>query len=222
MMTEINQAKLVSLGFAFYGEFSPNPADPERTIIELLPAFYNDRKVFRILLRWLFTATELIHIERLLALGKHVAFENKVVLGALALKMEKFRDRRWALISKRIKMELNKNPVLKPAPQEYSDPYLINKYGIDPEFLAFGLSTSTVLPGDERKVLTLTGILRNHRWLKLRALIGPNFRADLVYLLNVGAATNPNQAAKIMGCSRETAYRLWHLVSMFEGLHTLA
>ncbi len=221
MATKATQEQLVSLGFAFHGRPSAQPADPEKIILELLSAFYEDRKTFRIMLRWLLTTSELIHVERLAALAKYIASEDKAVLGALALKLVRAGDRRWAMIVERAKVDLEKHPSSSSAPEEYADPYLVEKYGTDAEFLAFGLKTATVSPEDEKKVLTLAGILKGHGWLRLRALMGPCFRADLAYLRITAEVSNPNQAIKILGCSRETAYRLWRALSLYDGLHRL-
>ena len=106
-------------------------------------------------------------------------------------------------------------------PEGYSDPFLISKYGEDEEFKEFGLKLAKIDPEDEKKILDLPSILKSHPWLKIRALVGANFRADLVYWMSLKILKNPNQAAKLLGCSRETAYRLWKEISLFENIEKI-
>ncbi len=61
----IHRDTLLSLGFAVEGNRKTQSADPEAAILELLPSFFEDRKLFRLLLAWLQLASELVHIERL-------------------------------------------------------------------------------------------------------------------------------------------------------------
>ncbi len=212
---------LLSLGFAFYGGAAKKTADPERTILSLLPSFRADRKLFRMLLAWLDIASDLVHIERLAGLAEEASDEDKIVLGAVASRLARDRDKRWALIFRNMKRDLEGKRLPSP-PSEYADPYLVSKHGEDPHFREFGYRIAMLHPEDEKKILSLNGILRSNLWLRLRALIGPNFRADLVYLIVAGLAENPNQAASLLGCSRETAYRLWKAVTQFEDLTKLA
>jgi hypothetical protein len=204
---EQHNDQLLSLGFAFHGRIPKTSADPEKSILDLLPALVEDRKVFRMLLAWLGVVSELIHIERLKALSEASPIRSKLVLGVVALKVAR-SDRRWKLLADSMKNAIAGNPHELILPRELSDPYLKSKYGKDEEFAKFGVELATILPEDEKKILTLRGILRVNTWLRLRALMGANFRADVAYLFLAGVG-GPAAAARVLGCSRDTAYRNW-------------
>ena len=205
---EQNKEKLLSLGFAFQGKVPSRAADPEKTIVDLLPSFYVDRKLFRLLLTWLHKTSDVIHVERLKALSKDLAPGHKVVLGILARKLSQ-KDRRWNLLCTALKASLKQTPPSLQLPRELSDPYLVAKNGRDKEMAEFGIEAAQINPEDGKKVLSWRGILRTNGWLHLRALMGPNFRADVAYLYLSGAAVGPAGAARLLACSRETAYRNW-------------
>ena len=75
--------------------------------------------------------------------------------------------------------------------------------------MIYKVKISKILPENEKKILSLKGILKSNRWLRLRAVFGPNFRADVVYLYVAGIASGPAEAARLLKCSRDTAYRNW-------------
>ncbi len=201
--------KLISLGFAFYGESSSTHADPEKTIIELIPTILlDDGKLFKLLLRWLITVNHLIHVERLFRLSEDLLLNDKILLGVLALKLEKY-DKRWGLISEKLIKFYKKTRGKPPLDGSFKSKYLINKYGIDEEFRKIGVSIYNLAPSDEKKIFSLEKIIGDNRWFKIRALIGANYRADMVYIISEKLVKNPNQAIKFLRCSRETAYRLY-------------
>ncbi len=51
--------------------------------------------------------------------------------------------------------------------------------------------------------------MKRSPWLRLRAAIGANWRADLLYVMLFKLADNPNQASRLLACSYETAHRNW-------------
>jgi hypothetical protein len=212
------RANLISLGFLFYGELPSKVADPEATLIQMLHFFYEDRKLFRMTLLWLTNVSQFIHVERLHKFCNDLDPKLIPIMGALSKKMILFGDRRFRLIYEEMK---KMNPTQTEVPEGYADPFLISKYGEDTELKEFGIVVAKFEPEDSKKVLDLPNILKLNPWLKLRALIGANFRADLIWCLTQKAVQNPNQAAKALGCSRETAYRLWKEVSLFENLERL-
>lgn len=208
---------LISLGFAFYGEESHQTADPERTILKTIPFFYEDMKAFRMLLAWMIHASGMIHIERLTALAKdRLDPALTPILGALAAKLAK-SDRRWKTAYERYKSIQKKKPIRLTAPEGYTDQFMIEKHGLDPEFGEFGLKIARILPEDRKKILTCQGIIKGNKWLRFRAWIGPNFRADLLFLVSEKLVTNPFQAAKQLGCSYQTTHRLWKQVELLTG-----
>ncbi len=206
---ETHQPKLVSLGFAFYGEAGPLAADPEKTLLEILPSFFEDRKVFCMLLTWLEVVSDLVHVERLKVLSQGLSPEHKALLAVVALKRQK-ADRRWSAIYRTVRRAAGKAKLI--APPEYAAPYLLSKYGKDVECAKLGIETASVLPEDRKKILSLEGILQINPWLRLRAIIGPTFRADIAYLYLSKQATGPVDAARRLGCARDTAYRNWRAI----------
>ncbi|MBI2603002.1 MAG: hypothetical protein HYW48_08095 [Deltaproteobacteria bacterium] len=51
--------------------------------------------------------------------------------------------------------------------------------------------------------------MRHHFWLRLRALFGANWRADIVWQIYLNPDQTPYQVVKTIGCNTETAYRNW-------------
>lgn len=215
--------RLISLGFGFYGDPSDKPADPERTIIEIISLFTRDPKMFRMLLAWFEKCHDLVHVERLRSFADGLSGFELRILGALSMKQVKNCDRRFSMIAEFAKNELKtKKKDGSSSTVEGDDPYLIDKLGIDEEFKEFGLRSAKVEPTHSKKILTLEEILRRNAWLRFRALIGANFRADLAFVMANKQAQNPYQAAKILGCSQETAYRLWKGLIMYPSMDKLA
>lgn len=215
------KSDLISLGFSFYGNPSLRSADPEVTLIRALEFFYEDRKVFRMLLRWCLVTSPLLHVERLYKWSENLEPRLVPILGALSKKLIQSGDRRFKLIYEEMKKRMKQRKIRIATPEGYSDSFLVSKYGADEEFGEFGVTIARLEPEDERKVLNLPGIIKTHRWLRLRTLVGANFRADLIYWLTEKTLENPNQAAKVLGCSRETAYRLWKEVSLYQDFDKL-
>jgi hypothetical protein len=203
---ETHEQALISLGFAFYGKVPRKSADPEKTILEILPALTEDRKLFRMLLTWLEIVSDLVHVERLKSLSDNLDPELKVVLGGIALKLMP-TDRRWKSVLEAIRPKAKS--VKFEVPVELRDPYLVDKYGLDEEYAQFGIKMARILPEADKKILSLEGILKVNFWLRLRALMGANFRADIAYLYLSGAVDGPSAAAKVLDCARDTAYRNW-------------
>lgn len=90
------------------------------------------------------------------------------------------------------------------------DEFLIDKNGIDPEFHAFGIRTAKINPSESKKLLSRSFILKNNLWLRFRALLGSNFRADIAYVRIDRLVHSANGAMKLLNCSKETNYRIWN------------
>lgn len=212
---------LISLGFAFYGE-PYEIADPEATLIEAIKLSISDTKVFRMLLAWLEKTRELIHVERLRTLAKDLSQGELVVLGVVALKQVRAGDRRFLILVHFSKEHLKSKKSKLKLFAESADPYLISKYGLDKELAEFDVRVAKINAANKRKILSLQGILKQHPWLRFRALIGANFRADIAYMMAHKTVQNPYRAAKKVGCSQETAHRLWKGLSQFPKIELLA
>ena len=79
--------------------------------------------------------------------------------------------------------------------------------GRDEHFESFGLLIPRVLPAKPAKLLKRETTLRQHPWLRLRALFGANWRADIVWLMIQQPEMTPYQVSRRLGCNTETAYR---------------
>lgn len=210
-LVETNRRELLSLGFSFHGAAKGDAADPEQTVLRLLCAFYEDRKLYRMLLTWLEATSHLIHMERLNALAGGLPPGLRIVLGATAFKLSPI-DRRWKAVAEAmVKATDRKGPPVS-APEGYADPFLISKYGIDEGFREFGVKIAKIAPEDRKKIRSLKAILQNNDWLRIRALIGPNFRADIAYLYLSNRVHGPADAARFLKCSKDTAYRNWRAI----------
>jgi len=213
--------KLISLGFAFYGN-AANQADPEATLLDVVRLAGEEPKAFQMLLAWLDKVRDLIHVERVRVLAGDLAGDGLIALGCLALKQVKSGDRRFSILVDLAKEKLSNAPSHDSYFAKQADAFLIEKYGIDRELLEFGITSQEVRPADPKKILTLEKILAQNLWLKFRALIGANFRADIAYVMARKMARNPYQAAKLVHCSQETAYRLWKGLLLYPEIQLLA
>jgi hypothetical protein len=212
--------KLIGVGFAFYGE--SEKADPELTLLQVIQIVREEPKLFRMLLSWLEKVHELIHVERLKVLAIDLNVDSWLALGILALKQVRNGDRRFSLLSELAKRNLQNKDVSHSCFSEESDEFLIEKYGVDLDLQEFGVRAQTVQCADPKKILALAAILEKNSWLRVRTLIGANFRADIAYVLSAKLAHNPYQAAKITRCSQETAYRLWRGLLLYPEIDKLA
>ena len=101
---------------------------------------------------------------------------------------------------------------MKPKPGkifEKCDEFLLEKYGEDTEFLDFGIRLPKVIPEENKKLLSQSAVLSGNPWLRLRALLGSNYRADITFARLAKLVSNAYGAMKLLKCSKETSYRIW-------------
>lgn len=199
------KSDLISLGFAYNGKNSKLAPDPEATIIAAIRLFQEDQKLYRMLLAWLSRFGDLVHVERLAGFISQLSDFDKVILGVTALKQVNNGDTRYKILFEKI---IKQKPKIA-FELSGNDGYLIEKVGVDPEFKKFGIKTSRILPSENKKLLDRKAILASNLWLRLRALLGSNFRADLAFIKLNGLASNAYGAMKLIRCSKETSYRIW-------------
>lgn len=219
---ETLKPRLNSLGFGFYGNVPREAADPEQTIIDVVRLFREEPKAFKMLLAWLAKYSDLVHVERIRALAADLDDFEKRLIGALALKQVECGDRRFSLVADWVKKSLGSRKPSSQMTLESDDPYLISKYGLDEELRKFGIRSARIEAAEDKKLLATEELLQRNTWLRFRALIGANFRADLAFIMAQKRAGTAYQAAKILGCSHETAYRLWKGLQQYPGLEKLA
>lgn len=194
-----------SLGIAFSARASA-PADPEATIIETLSQMKEDRKFLGLLLGWLREYGDLVHIQRLRSLAVAIPVEERCWLGGVARHAGKF-DHRWHAIVNAVQKGWHSDP-----PEIVTsklDRLVAKKNSSDQEFAAFGITIPTAKVADSKKLRLRSRVLKEHGWLRLRALFGSNWRADIAWLMLQDAEQTPYQVAKVLGCNMETAYRNW-------------
>ena len=213
--------KLSSLGCAFNVKSPSVPTDPENFIIESLRFYWEYNDIFFMTYSLLENRiSHLIHIERLasLAVKAYIKPDEKILLIALCNKLAEKGDHRFKLISKKL---YKKGLRMHNPPKNECSTHLIKMWGIEPSLLPFGVKARSFYKVNEKKIFSLKEIFKRNLWLKLRAMIGPNYRADILYLKSTGLAKTAYQAAKIVGCNTSTATRIWKSVEHISDLKKL-
>ncbi|MCB0370736.1 MAG: hypothetical protein KDD45_15265 [Bdellovibrionales bacterium] len=222
-MNDISQTtaikNLTTLGCGFYSDPPESIPDPEKVIIDSLKFFWIDQKLFSMLLSVLiYRIHSLIHVERLLTIAEGISEDEKILLMVIADKMIDLGDRRFNLIIRKFK---KKGQQISNIPEIHKQIYFVKKWGLDPNFLKFKIKVPDYFKQPEKKFYSLKGILSNNPWLKIRAIVGANYRADLVYLKFSGRVKTPMQAIEALACSKATVYRLWESISLIEDIDNL-
>ena len=213
--------KLSSLGCAFNIKSPSVSTDPEHCIIESLRFYWEYNDIFFMIYSLLENRiSHLIHIERLANLAKnsYIKPDERILLIALCNKLAEQGDHRFELISKKF---YRKGLKMHNPPKNECSTHLIKMWGTEPSLLPFGVKARSFYKVSEKKLFTLKEIYKRNTWLKLRAVIGPNYRSDVLYLKSTGMAKTAYQAAKIAGCNTSTATRIWKSVEYIPDLKKL-
>lgn len=216
-MKELN-AKLASLGIAILSE-AGDPADPERTLLECLSLFQDDRKLLALILIWLKEYGDLLHLNRICALAKKLTPLELVWLGGLAAHATA-ESNRWKTVERFVEKRLATQR--RRFTSSKLDTLSAQRKGADPYFLKFGLIIPTVEPSAEKKLRSRAHTLANHPWLRLRSLFGANWRADIAMEMLRAKDQTPYRVAKTLGCNTETVYRNWNSLQEANALEILA
>lgn len=197
-----------SLGIAFVGNESGNQhADPERTILDSLKDFQEDRKMLKLVLAWLQNYGALVHVERIKSLAENLPAVELAWLGGLASHRIEAGDLRWRSVKQMIEKHLGKSSPHFPTSE--LDKLQAQRNGEDSHFKKFGLIIPKAESADTKKLRPVSVGIKMNLWLRMRALFGTNWRADMATILLLGLASNPYQAELKLGCAKETAYRNW-------------
>lgn len=216
-MKELN-AKLASLGIAVLSE-PGEPADPERTILDCLSLFQDDRKLLALILAWLLEYGALLHLNRLCALAKKLTPLELAWLGGLAAHMHA-GNRRWKTVERFVEKRLyGQRRRFSPS---RLDTLAIQRKGKDPYFEKFGITIPVIKPSAEKKLRPRAHTLAQHPWLRLRSLFGANWRADIAMEMLRKADQTPYRIAKTLGCNTETVYRNWNALQEANVMEFLA
>ena len=213
--------KLSSLGCAFNVKSPSVSTDPENCIIESLRFYWEYNDIFFMIYSLLENRiSHLIHIERLANLAEkaYIKSDEKVLLIALCNKLAEKGDHRFKLISKKLH---KKGLKMHNPPRNECSAHLIKLWGAETSLLPFGVKVRSFYKVNEKKLFSLKEIYKKNIWLKLRAIIGPNYRSDILYLKSTGIAKTAYQAAKIAGCNTSTATRIWKSVEYIPDLKKL-
>lgn len=208
------------LGITFASEPVDRPVDLERMLLCSLEHAVGQRKTLKLVAAWLGSFGDLVHVERLVCLirnGKWIDDSSECrqarTLAALADRLLEGGDRRWKTVITELQKTLGTLPPGLPADEEAS--FLIARDGADPHFAKFGIQMPMLdavgrLAGSTHKKLRAREfVLATNPWLRLRAALGSNWRADVLFVILSGLAANPFQASRLLGCSYETAHRIW-------------
>ena len=196
---------LISLGFSYAGVPSKNSPDPEKTLVATLSLFHEDQKLYRMLLAWMERFGDLVHVERMATYLADLSPNERFILGVTALKLFNTGDTRFKSLFERIRKEKPKYDL----PLSGQDEYLIEKNGLDPEFKFFGIKTAKITPADSKKLHSRKFVLESNLWLRFRALLGTNYRADIAFVRTSRLVDTAYGAMKFLHCSKETSYRIW-------------
>ena len=213
--------KLFSLGCAFNVKSPLVPVDPENYIIEILRFYWEYNDIFFMIYSLLENRiSHLIHVERLANLVEkaYIKPDEKILLIALCNKLAEKGDHRFKLISKKF---YKKGLQMRKPPKNECSAHLIKMWGTETSLLPFGVKVRSFYKVSEKKLFNLEEIYKRNIWLKLRAMIGSNYRADIIYLKSTGMAKTAYQAAKIAGCNTSTATRIWKSVESVPNLKKL-
>jgi hypothetical protein len=206
---DVLRDELAALGIAFVTgnqALSLEP-DPERTFLKSISEWNTDRKILKLFLAWMESYGDLFHVERLRSLAEPLSAVELAWLGGFASFQVSKKDLRWQAIEKYCTSRLG-NPMPRFVTSNL-DVLQAERKGKDPHFEKFGLIFPLLESSDQKKIYLRETTIKRNAWLRLRLLFGSNFRADMAYLFLRQKVTNAFQAEKFLGCSRETAYRLW-------------
>jgi hypothetical protein len=201
--------ELAALGIAFVTDentLALEP-DPEKTFLKSISEWNDQRKTLKLLLAWMEEYGDLFHVERMRYFAGSLSAIEIAWLGGFASHQVSRKDLRWQAIEKFCHSKLG-----TPMPQFTTSTFDLlqaERNGKDPHFEKYGLILQRLEPSDPKKIYLREGTLKRNGWLRLRLLFGSNFRADMAYLFLRQKVSNAFQAEKFLGCSRETAYRLW-------------
>lgn len=200
--------KLSSLGCAFAKQNFAEMVDPEKTIVEALTYFWIDKKIFTLLIALLkYRIPHLINTSRLYSEIQKQDDDIKILLKVIALKVARqTKDTRYIDLAKKIKVKTK----LQNIPDNYSDEFFIKKNGIDKDFKKVGVKVADFFDFQtEKKLKPLKKIYMENEWLKLRAISGADYRADVIYLKKTNKNFTQTEIAGLLGCNKSSISRIW-------------
>ncbi len=175
-------SRLFSLGCAYSITSKPNPADLEQTILDGLRYYWESNDLFFMLYGLLVHRIgHLVHIERLTLLAKKKSLKKDelVLLLCLSQKLINHGHKGFGTVIKKLG---SRNIKFSSLPKSETNSFLIKRWGLDLDFKKFGAQVRTLPIENPKKFFTHERIFKMNIWLSLRALVGANNRADILYL----------------------------------------
>lgn len=214
---------LWSMGADYWyeGVVSGRDLDPEIIFLKTLKHYWDANDVFFMLVDLLtFRIGSLIHVERLLKLSQSGLLTNDetILLIVTCDRLVLGGDHRFRIIRRKL---YSKGMTLHKLPKLHGGKHIVKAHGAEPGFLEFGAKVRKFVEPSEKKLHPLKTIFSRNPWLKMRAIFGPNFRADISYLILSNQAKTAYQAGKIAGCGNTSAYRLMKYIKEFDNLKAL-
>ncbi len=203
--------------YIYDGSVSLQDLDPEMTVLRTLKHYWTANDVFFMLFALLkFRIGSFIHVERLVRLSKTGFLSNDelILLMAVSKKLVEGGDHRFKAVYKHL---YKKGMKLQTLPRLHGRKSLVKAHGAEESLLEFGAEVRK-FEVDDRKLHVLSRIVERNSWLKLRALMGVNYRADVTFLKCTGQAEKPAQVAQILGCDSSTASKNLKYIDEFKNL----
>ena len=196
-------AKWIKLGWNGTGEPYPGLVDPERLMIETTHLGRHEGRLFKAMMTWVRDFHDLINVQRLLHL---IAEADRPVLGAafeIAVNNGGAGPRLQTVI-KHCKPYKTPQTLFKAA-DEFGIYERNQKEFAKKEYLKWGLYCTMVEFYDDA-MFDRKYVLKNNPLLALRAMIGPNIRAEIFFVLENSTRLHIKALAEKLGYAYSAVY----------------
>lgn len=191
---------------------APKDMFPEECLAELSLHLLQDPKALVLAVGAIKTHAQIFHPEFLLKTIRNHQCDFSVI-GVL---LSKTQDRRFHKV---IEFCRAQNFISEKPAKMLSFALKIGQSSADAEFQSFGVQVSQLDPVDEKKIAKIDLFLRNNLFVRNRLLFGCNWRADIISVIDMGF-DNPTAVKNRLGCSYETAHRVFGEYTLVEGFST--
>jgi hypothetical protein len=213
--------RLKSLGVAFALPLADAPADPEETILDCLKYYwrYNDFFFFcYTLLR--FDLGPRVNVDRLIALTEKRRLDNDELILLLAL-CRKIAAHGAPDFEKVVAKFHHPDLTMKSPPEDEDSAWLIHQWGVEESLEIYGVRVRSFYLERKDKIFRPEITLEKNLWLKIRSVLGSNFKADIAFFKLSGQALCAEDAANLAGCSLPEAVRHWKTLLAIDSVQKL-
>lgn len=183
---------------------------PEESLAELSLHLLQDSKALVLAVGAVTAHSQVFHPEFLLKTIKNRQCDFNVI-GAI---LSKAQDRRFQKV---IEFCHEQNFVSEKPAKILSFALKIGQSKADVEFQSFGVQISHLDAVDDKKITKIDLFLKNNVFIRNRLLFGCNWRADIISVIDMGL-DNPTSVKNRLGCSYETAHRVFSEYTLVEGI----